>query len=140
MIDPDRVVIFEANGTGNIDEVFPPKATRPWERFTLAFLRIHFRDETNGSLTADVAAELTLYMDSHPELSGEGMYDVTAMEFGKVGFGQDVHANPPPEEMGRYIVRRGFAMRINWSNPQSGNIGYGIEIGLEPRLTPGIGL
>lgn len=136
MIDPASVVIFEANGTGNISEVFPPKPMRPWQRFTLAFLRVHFRDETAGSLTADDAADLTAYIDSHPEKDIAGMYDVKAYDFGSAGFNQDVHAAPVPEELPRWIVRRGFALRLDWTNPQTGNIGWGIEIGLIPSTTP----
>lgn len=136
IIDPNKVLIFEAADSGNIAETFPPAFARPFGRFLVVFARIHFSDIKDGALATEVLKKLTARVNGDPEQSTAGPCDTELWDFGKVGFGVDLSMAIAPDEVARWTIRRDFGVRFDWTNPQSGDIGWGLEVGLLPLETP----
>ena len=136
IIDPNKLLIYEASGSGNIAETFPPAHARPSWRFLVAFARIHFADIKDGALATEVLATLTARANGDPDQSTAGPHDTELWDFGKMGFGFDLSMAITPDEVARWTIRRYFGVRFEWTNPQNGDIAWGFEIGLLPLDTP----
>lgn len=136
IIEPADIVIFQAGGDGDLTVTMPPSPARPFGRFVIAFARMHFVDQTNGSLAAGVSAGLKVYVDSQPEQDTDGPFDTLLYDFGDVGYGFDFRMAVVPDEVARFTIRDGFGVRWDWTNPQNGDIGWGFETGLIPVSTP----
>jgi len=106
-----------ATGSGDIDEVFQLDC-----RFRLVFVRCHF----TGTAMAEL---LRLALDS---TAGEA-YDAHLYTITRAGVGRDVNFRVSAEESAEpspWTFQQGDALRITWTNPDSGNITWGLEVGL----------
>lgn len=91
-------------------------------RYRLVFVRCHFTG-TSGT------APMTISLDS---VSGSA-YDTLLYTLTRVGFNRDAHFRIPAAESvdpSAWTFQTGDAVRIQWTNPDSGNITWGLEVGL----------
>ncbi len=110
------VLIKTASGTGDIEHVF--KLDR---KFRVVFVRCHFV----GTLST---AEFALSVDS---ASGSA-FDTKLFSIAQAGGGQDVHLRTDDggtSEPSPWTFQTGDQIRIDWTNPDSGNITWGLEVG-----------
>jgi len=106
-----------ASGGGDIAEGFALQ-----RRFRLVFVRIHF---VGGS----GVAPLVLSLDS----AHGAAYDVELFRIVEAGTGKDVHLRLTADESAEpsaWTFAAGDALRVSWSNPDSGAMSWGIEVGL----------
>jgi hypothetical protein len=106
-----------ATGSGDIDETFALE-----QRFRLIYLRCHFAG-TSGT------APLHLSVDS----AQGSAYDARLFTIAVAGIDKDVHLRVTPESglaPSPWTLQAGDAIRLVWTNPDSGNITWGLEIGL----------
>lgn len=106
-----------ATGTGDINHTFSLNG-----RFRLVFLRCHF---TGGASTASLA----ISVDS---VNGS-TYDTTLFTISQAGPGKDAHLRIGSGDTGEpaaWTFQDGDVVRVNWTNPDSGNITWGLELGL----------
>lgn len=111
------VVTKTATGTGDIADTFELD-----RKFRLVFIRCHFSG-TNGT------AAFVLSTDS---VNGSA-YDAKLFSISQAGIGQDVHlriGDGDTREPSAWTFQAGDGIRIDWTNPDSGNITWGIEVGL----------
>ncbi len=118
-IEAVRVIARTATGNGDIDETFSLNL-----HFRLVLVRCHF---VGGSGTA----ELRLSVDSNQGPA----YDTQMFAVRVAGTGHDVNLRLTGSETrlpSPWALQPGDALRINWANPDPGNITWGLEVGLAP--------
>ncbi len=111
------VVTKTGTGTGNIDQTFSLD-----QQFRLVFLRCHFSGNSGTSA-------MTLALAS---ASGSA-YDTRLFTITRAGTNRDVNFRipaPESEEPSPWSFRASDGVRIQWTNPDSGNITWGLEVGL----------
>lgn len=111
------VTTATATGTGDMDETFKLDCG-----FRLVFVRCHF---AGGAGTAPLA----LSLDS----AGGSAFDVRLFTVTLAGGGKDVNLRISATdsiEPSPWTFRSGDALRITWTNPDSGNMTWGLEVGL----------
>jgi hypothetical protein len=111
------VTAQSSSGTGNIDATFKLDV-----RFRLAFVRCHFVG-TSG------LAPMTISLDAVVGVS----YDATLFTVIRAGVSRDVNLRIPAEEStdpSPWTFQPGDALRIQWTNPDPGNITWGLQVGL----------
>ena len=110
-----------ATGTGDIDHAFGLDS-----RFRLVFVRCHFTGAAG-------AGALSLHVDS-----GAGSaYDARLFTIIQAGTNKDVHlriAEGDVLEPSAWTFQADDALRITWTNPDTGNITWGLEVGLAPAV------
>jgi len=114
---PLAVVSRTASGPGDLDESFSLDRA-----FRLVFVRCHF-------VGTDGTAALHLGIDS----AGGAAYDARLFTITLAGPGRDVHLRIGGEdsrEPSAWTFQQGDALRVQWANPDSGNITWGLEVGL----------
>lgn len=106
-----------ATGSGDIDQTFDLD-----RKYRLVFIRCHFSG-TAGT------AEFVLSVDS-----GSGTaYDVRLFTITQAGTNKDVHLRIGEGDSGEpsaWTFQVSDSVRIQWTNPDSGNITWGLEVGL----------
>ena len=111
------VVPQRASGSADIDETFSLDC-----RFRLVFVRCHFAGGTGTSA-------LTISVDSW-----EGSaYDSRLFRITQAGTNQDVNFRIGADEVTEpspWTFQAGDTVRIQWTNPDSGNMSWGLEVGL----------
>jgi hypothetical protein len=110
------VITRTAMGTGDIADVLSLDTT-----FRLVFVRCHF----SGSSTA---AAFTISLDS---VIGS-TYDVRLFSISKAGLNRDVNFRVTAQESiepSPWSFQAGDGVRIQWLNPDSPNITWGLEVG-----------
>lgn len=115
---PLLIVGRTATGTGNVDHAFTLDRA-----FRLVFVRCHF------SGTPGVAAALAISVDS----AGGSAYDARLFTITRAGVGRDVNLRITDEESAEpspWTFQPGDALRVQWTNPDDGNITWGLEVGL----------
>ena len=113
------VSVQTASGTGDIDHFFGLN-----HRFRLVFIRAHFTG------TSGVNA-LVLSLDA----AAGSAFDTTLFTVLQAGVNRDVNlritgadlADPSP-----WTFQAGDRLRLQWTNPDAGNITWGLEVGLSP--------
>lgn len=106
-----------ASGSGDIDQAFSLA-----EKFRLVFVRCHYA----GTLGT---ADLTLLLDS----AGGSAFDVKLFTVTAAGVGKDVHLRIGGDDAGEpsaWTFQPGDQLRVQWTNPDPGNITWGLEVGL----------
>ena len=125
MIEPRAIVWVRYSGHGNLDLTCEPPFAGRW---CPAHIRIHFRDIT-GSTGANDAATLVAYLDSDAGVA----WDVQVIEPVSAGLNQDVFLRwKTQEEIAGYTFDSADRLRFAWTNPDAGNLGWGLEIGFAP--------
>ena len=110
------VVSKTATGSGDIDETFELD-----ERFRLVFVRCHFV----GTAGTDAFA---ISLDSTAGPS----YDALLFTVSQAGTSTDVNLRIEPTGAGEpspWTLQAGDKVRVQWTNPDSGNITWGLEVG-----------
>lgn len=111
------VLAKTATGSADIDQTFALD-----RKYRLIFIRCHFSG-TSGT------ASFTLSVDS-----GSGSaYDARLFTITQAGVGKDVHLRVGGGDTGdpsAWTFQVGDSVRIQWTNPDSGNITWGLEVGL----------
>ncbi len=106
-----------ATGSGDIDQAFALD-----RKYRLVFIRCHFSG-TAGT------AELVLSVDS-----GSGTaYDAALFTITQAGTDKDVHLRIGEGDTGEpsaWTFQASDSVRLQWTNPDSGNITWGLEVGL----------
>lgn len=114
---PLSVVSQFATGTGDLDEAISMDRS-----FRLIFIRCHFSG-TSGAAPFDISVD-----------SGSGpAYDAGLFAVDGAGVDNDVHLRIGPSdnaEPSAWTFQANDAVRIQWTNPDSGNITWGLEVGL----------
>ena len=111
------VVSQTASGTGDINETFGLD-----RKFRLVFLRCHF---AGGAGTAP----LHIAIDS----AAGSNYDTRLFTITQAGTGKDAHLRidsgvaPDPSP---WTFQQNDALRVEWANPDSGTMTWGLEVGL----------
>lgn len=111
------VVTKAATGSANIDQVFSLE-----RKYRLVFVRCHFAGSSG-------TAALTISVDS---ASGSA-YDALLFTVTRAGTNKDVHLRIGEGDTGEpsaWTFQANDALRIQWTNPDSGNITWGVEVGL----------
>ncbi|MCK4624060.1 MAG: hypothetical protein KAV00_02030 [Phycisphaerae bacterium] len=100
---------------GRVARFFRPKP------FYLSWVRVHFSGSGSGTAT------LTLKLDNaHGEL-----WDATLWTWTGAGIGAaDVFFRIPLNELEHWLFQDGDELCFEWTNPDAGNINWGIETGL----------
>jgi len=111
------VVTRKAAGSGNIDSV-------AWldRKYRLVFVRCHFSGGTG-------TAALKLSIDS----ASGAAYDALLFTIVQAGTNKDVHlriSDADSDEPSPWCFQAGDQLRVQWANPDSGNMAWGLEIGL----------
>ncbi len=104
-------------GSGDIDETFSLDL-----RYRLVFVRCHFAGGTG-------TAAFTLSVDS----ARGSAYDAKLFTVTQAGVGRDVNLRMGGEEMAdpsAWTFQAGDAVWVQWTNPDSGNMTWGLEVGL----------
>lgn len=104
-------------GTGDIDATFKLDV-----RFRLAFVRCHFAG-TSGTAPMKIALDA----------AAGASYDATLFTMTRAGVTRDVNLRIPAEEStdpSAWTFQTGDAVRIQWTNPDPGNIAWGLQVGL----------
>ena len=113
------VVTRTATGTGNIAHAFELD-----RKYRLVFIRCHF---SGSAGTAAFAISID---------SGNGSaYDARLFTITQAGTNKDVHlriGGGDTDDPSAWTFQVGDSVRIDWVNPDSGNITWGIEVGLAP--------
>jgi hypothetical protein len=103
-------------GSSDIDESFSLD-----RRYRLVFVRCHF---VGGS----GASALSLYVDS----AVGAAHDARLFTMTQAGTGQDVNFRINADELAEpspWTFQPGDAVRVEWANPDSGHMSWGIEVG-----------
>lgn len=106
-----------ATGTGSIDALFSLGV-----RYRLVFVRCHFAG-TLGS------APMTLSLDA----AAGSAYDARLFVITRAGLNLDVNLRIPVEESqdpSPWTFQSGDQLRVQWTNPDPGNITWGLQVGL----------
>ena len=106
-----------ATGSADINSVFYVDQT-----FRLVFVRCHF----SGTMRTGA---LNLSLDS----ANGTAYDCDLYTITKAGPGRDINLRIPAEESAEpsaWTFQSGDTVRLQWTNPDSGNITWGVEVGL----------
>jgi len=113
------VVSRTATGTGHIAHTFKLD-----KKYRLVFIRCHFSG-TNGT------AAFVISIDS---IIGPA-YDARLFTMMQAGPNKDVNlriGGGDAEDPSAWTFQTGDAVRIDWTNPDSGSITWGLEVGLSP--------
>jgi hypothetical protein len=111
------VVAQRSSGSADIDETFSLDC-----RFRVVFVRCHFAGGTGTSA-------LTISVDS---VAGSA-YDSRLFTITQAGINQDVNFRLGADEITEpspWTFQAGDTIRIQWTNPDSGNMTWGLEVGL----------
>ncbi len=113
------VVVAAATGSGHMDELFQLDAP-----FRLIFLRCHYSGTTGTN-------PLHLSVDS----AAGSAYDTRLFTVSQAGVDKDVNLRMTIDEMtepSAWTFQAGDKLRAEWVNPDTGNITWGLEVGLAP--------
>ena len=109
------VVTRTATGFGDLDQVFSLD-----RRFRLVFVRCHFTGSAG-------TAAFVFSLDS----ANGSAYDARLFTITQAGTNRDVHLRiGDGDEPSAWTFQTGDALRLRWTNPDSGNITWGLEVGL----------
>ena len=111
------VLTKTATGTGDIAHTF--KLDR---KFRLLFIRCHF-------VGTSATAEFAVSVDS----ANGPTFDAKLFFIPQAGVDEDVHlrtGDGDTSEPSAWTFQTGDQIRIDWVNPDSGNITWGLEVGL----------
>jgi len=131
MIDPNKIVIMRDGGTADMGSLaFNPTDTEAQffiedgSAFAPVFIRVHF---AGGTGTADVR----LNVDSR----NESQFDTVLFTFNErgiasTGLAADINYRLPEEQLVHWLFQPGDKMTLTWTNPDTGNMSWGAEVGL----------
>lgn len=111
------VLTKTATDNGNMNELFSLE-----RRFRLVYVRCHFSGGTG-------LAPMTIELDS---IAGP-VYDAALFTLVRAGVGRDVNFRIPLEESADpspWTFESGSQLRLRWTNPDSGNMTWGVSVGL----------
>jgi hypothetical protein len=112
-----EVIRKSATGSANMDSTFSMD-----RHFRLVYLRCHF---AGGSGTAPLAIALD---------SGLGSaYDAILFTVSAGGTGSDIHfrvGGSDAQEPSAWTFQSDDSLRVQWTNPDSGDMTWGLELGL----------
>ncbi len=125
-ISPDKIQIQRAVGSGSMDEAFWIEG----QRHALVFARAHFVDLDSADPTA---ADLTISVTGIVNQADiDGPHDATLAKVLGRGAAADLNLRVLEDEMHAWIVDPGYGFRVEWTNPDSDDLGWGLEVGLYP--------
>ena len=107
-------------GTGDLDESFVHELA-----FWPVFVRVHF--VRTGGVPGVDTADLELLVAS---LAGSA-WNTRLYTVPKKGVGADVNFRIPRDEREEWHLSASDGLRVFWSNPDPGNIEWGLEAGFE---------
>ena len=119
LIEAVRVYAQTATGTGDIDQTFSLNKC-----FRLVYVRCHFAGGSGRSV-------LEISVDS----ASGSTYDAGLYTIRVAGVGADVNLRLSHQETtlpSAWSLQPGDAFRLRWTNPDPGNITWGLEVGLAP--------
>ena len=111
------VVTKTATGTGDIDQVFSLD-----RKYRVVFIRCHFVGNSGS-------AAFAVSVDS----AAGSAYDTRLFTITQAGTNKDVHLRIGGGDTGEpsaWTFQPDDGVRIQWTNPDSGNITWGLEVGL----------
>lgn len=111
------VSVRTATGSGDINHTFGLD-----RKFRLVFMRCHF-----GGTSGTAAFHISVDSDSG------SAYDARLFTISQAGVDKDVHlriGGGDTEEPSAWTFQSDDAVRVQWANPDSGSITWGLEVGL----------
>ena len=127
-VHPNDVIFQTANGTANMgtvaDKTSIARFGLPNERYVLLFIRLHARD-ISGSASATTAT-VTVNVDSRNNLP----YDCALYTIAGFGKSADQFLRIEPSEYTEWTFEVDDQLVLTWTNPDSGNLGWGVEVGI----------
>lgn len=122
--DPNQVVVIHDSGDGNMgdvtDEISKARFWLATERFVLVFIRAHFQG--TGSGTADLAIRVDSRLGAQ--------HDATLITILARGKTADMNYRVERDEYEKWVFQRGDIITPEWTNPDSPNVQWGLEVGL----------
>ncbi len=116
-LDTLSVVAKTATGTGDIDALVSLD-----RKFRLVYVRLHF---VGGTGVAPVVMSVS---------SAVGLvYDTILYSINRAGMGMDVNLRVGLQELSEpssWTFQTGDGLRVQWTNPDPGNLTWGLEVGL----------
>jgi len=113
------IFVPAAKGNGNIAYVIGLAS-----RWTLAFVRIHFARTGSGTDTAALTFDIDNDLGSEWDTR---IWTHTTPEGSTPGVGSDVNLCPGDTELARWTFEPWQKLVINWANPDSPEITWGLE-------------
>lgn len=119
-VTPATIKIFADSGRQSMAVPFALP-----ERFIFVWVRAHFiRESGSGTDTA------TMYLDL---ISRNGVnHNTRLLPITGAGVSVDVFARIHPDEYQDWTFEKGDRIQFNWTNPDSDEISWGIEVALAP--------
>jgi hypothetical protein len=121
-----KMVIWADGGSGNMGDVTDEaNIVARWpivgSRHSIVRVRCHFASGTSTS------AILSMKVDSHRTTG----HDIVLDEFAERGTGgDDLNFRVPIDEMQHYTLEPGDFLVFEWTNPDSGNMTWGLEVAM----------
>lgn len=126
-INPAAIEFKRASGNGDIDHTMRPAFDGA---YSIAFIRCHFVD-IRSAAGASKTATFTIDLDS--EHGTDGVFDVRIDTLVGIGLESDLNVRfKNPEEIAGYTFDDGDRVKFAWTNPDSLEIGWGLEVGFAP--------
>ena len=129
---PDDVTRLQTSGSSdmgtvgddNVPGIFRHPLNVPW---VLVWVRLHF-EVLAGSPTG--VANVILNRDQRTVHSA---WNTRAWLMEARGFNADANFMVMPEEYVHWMFDADEALVLTWTNPDSGNLGWGAEVGMAPQ-------
>lgn len=124
-IDPRQVVLWRDHGMQNVAAQVHPVN---YQRFLLLFARMHFQDRTHTAtvVTADVVISQITDLDN----TSDTFHDSEFTTVRGRGLSNDMNLRLDERELLNWIVGKRSALKFAWTNPDSGKILWGLEVGM----------
>ena len=127
IIDPSQIIRARSSGTANMgtvtDRSSVARAGSLTSIWTLLYIRLHF---SAGSGVATCQVQL--------DANEHTLFDFILDEFQAVGTGSDVNFRLEPDDYVHWTFRPQDAIVLIWTNPDSGTMNWGSEIGFVERI------
>lgn len=125
MADPRLIQHFSERGSSDMDFILCPMDR--WS-FVLVFARIHFIDLTHTATV--VQADVSISVVTDPDAQNDRGHDTELEVIQGRGLGFDMNFRVKHDEESHWLIQAGQGLRFQWTNPDDGLIGYGIEAGV----------
>lgn len=128
LCDPKDILFWNEFGNANLDKTLDPwRVLGRHVQWFPVFFRMHFINQ--GSVIATPTADLTIGITAEPGLNSATPLDTRLKTEPSVGLNSDLNRCLGEWEVRHWVLRPGCGLRFQWTHPDTGLIGWGIEVG-----------